>query len=261
MTSRLVNKLRNFAPLRSDDLDRLNALGTREKRYAGREDVILEGERPEHMFVLKEGMMMRYRVLPDGRRQILTFLIPGDICDLAAILIREMDHSICAVGPSSIRCFPREDLIRLNFLHPRISAAFWWSSLQEESIMRERIVALGRRPAIARLAYLFCEFYWRYEAIGLLTESVIRLPLTQAELGDTLGLTAIHVNRVLRDMRQAGLVERSRSEIHLLDFPGLKTLAQIDRDYLHFDDPPVDIGKLFDQLEREQDASREYVSA
>jgi CRP-like cAMP-binding protein len=167
------------------------------------------------------------------------------MCDVNIFFAHAMDHSISAVGPSRIRRVARDDILRLCLGNPRFAGAFWWSSLQREAMLRERVVALGRRNARARLAYLFCEFYWRYEAIDQVLDHTLVLPLTQAELGDTLGMTAIHVNRVLSDMRDDGLLQRSRARIELTDFEGLKALAEIDREYLHYSAPPPEVAAYF----------------
>ncbi|MBZ6378641.1 MULTISPECIES: Crp/Fnr family transcriptional regulator [Pacificimonas] len=212
-------------------------------------DIVSQGQVPRSMFVVEDGMAARYRVLKDGRRQILTFLIPGDLCDLHVFLLKEMDHGIAAVTNTRVRALTRDRAMAMNFQHPRIAAAFWWSTLQEEAILRERIVALGRRSARERIAYLFCELYWRFEAVDLVTDHHFSLPLTQSELADALGLTPVHVNRTLRKLVAEGLIEKRRNSVTLLDISALKEVADIDRDYLHFGAPPVEVETYFDRLE------------
>ncbi len=202
----LVRKLSHFAPLSEVDREVLDALSEREETYRADVDIITEGSKPRSSFLLKEGLAVRYRAMPNGGRQIMTFLIPGDICDVHVFLLRTMDHSIGTITPVRIARISRESLMDLFARRPRISAALWWSGLQEEAMLRERIVSLGRRDARGRIAYLLCELLWRHAAIGLTNGDTFKLPLTQTELGDTLGLTPVHVNRILREFRERRLI-------------------------------------------------------
>ena len=148
-----------------------------------------EGDAPRSAFVVTNGMAFRYRLLPDGRQQILTFLIPGDFFDLHVFLRKTLDHSIGTIGPTRIAPVGRDVVIDIVAHHPRIGAALWWSVMQEEAMLRERIVALGRRSAPSCVAYLLCELVLRQQVIGLPEDHTIRLPLTQTDLADALGLT------------------------------------------------------------------------
>ncbi|WP_157986085.1 Crp/Fnr family transcriptional regulator, partial [Teichococcus vastitatis] len=157
----LTSKLSHFAPLSVSDQQILDNLAQPEERFPVDVDIITEGMMPRSVFLLKEGVAMRYRNLPDGRRQIMTFLIPGDLCDMHVFLLKEMDHSIGTITPVRVAPISRESIMGMFATHPRISAALWWSSLQEEAMLRERIVSLGRRDARGRVAYLLCELLWR----------------------------------------------------------------------------------------------------
>jgi CRP-like cAMP-binding protein len=140
---------------------------------------VVEGEMPRSAFVVTRGMACRYRLMPDGRRQILTILIPGDFFDLHGFVLQAMDHSVATIVPTRIAAIGREAVIDIIANHPRIGAALWWSAMQEEAMLRERIVALGRRSARGRVAYLLCELVWRHRAIGMAEDHAIRLPFTQ----------------------------------------------------------------------------------
>src|SRR3981081_1513746 len=201
-SSPLVTKLSRFVPLSDEDVPVLNALCVNEERSEAGTDIVLQGDVPRSAFVLTHGMAFRYRLLPDGKRQILTFIIPGDVFGLHAFLLRAMDHSIGTLVPTRLAAISRATVFDLFEHHPRIGAALWWSALQEEAINRERIVALGRRSARGRVAYLLCELVWRLMAVGLAEDDAIQLPLTQAELADALGLTPVHINRTLQDKRR-----------------------------------------------------------
>jgi len=151
----LVAKFSKFAPLSARDIGLLETLCAPEERFRAGANIVIEGETPRPAFVVTHGMACRYRLMPDGRRQILGILIPGDFFDLHGFLLRATDHSVVSIGPTRIAAIAREAVIDIIANHPRIGAALWWSALQEEAMLRERIVALGRRSARGRVAY-FC---------------------------------------------------------------------------------------------------------
>ena len=248
----LTRKLSHYAPLSESDRQLLDAMISRDEHLPADVDIIAEGMVPRSLFVLKEGMGIRYRNLPDGGRQIMTFLIPGDLCDVHAFLLKTMDHSLATITSVRIAPIARNDILDLFSHRPRISAALWWSSLQEEAILRERIVSLGRRDARGRIAYMLCELLWRHAAVGLTNGGIFPLPLTQTELGDALGLTPVHVNRVLKEFREHGLIAIERRLLNLLDIEGLQNIAAFDKSYLHFGGVPEDVARYFDDLESQQ---------
>jgi CRP-like cAMP-binding protein len=224
----LARKLSNFVSLSLSDRQLLDKITAGEESFEADTDLISEGMRPRSVFLLLEGMAVRYRNLPDGGRQIMTFLIPGDLCDSHVFLLKTMDHSIGAITMVRVAPISRKDVMDVFATHPRMSAALWWSSLQEEAMLRERIVSLGRRDARGRIAYLLCELLWRHAAVGLTNGDTIQLPLTQVEIGDTLGLTPVHVNRILKEFREHGLIGIERRKLSLLDIKeGLNKASEI----------------------------------
>lgn len=249
--SPLIAKLSHFAPLSHEDAHALDELCVKEERLAARVDIYAEGDAPRSAFVVTRGMACRYRLLSDGRRQILSFLLPGDFCDLHGFLLTTMDHSVATIVPTRIAAIERDAVIDLVALRPRLGAALWWSTMQEEAIQRERIVALGRRNARGRVAYLLCELVWRQRAVGLGEEHAIRLPLTQAELADTLGLTSVHINRVLQEFRKSGLITLEHRRLALRDSERLQGIAEFNQSYLHLGGAPGEIQRYFDRLELE----------
>jgi len=248
----LTRKLLHFAPLSDADRQHLDHLAARDERFPAGVDIIGEGMVPRSVFLLKEGMAMRYRNMPDGGRQIMTFLIPGDLCDMHVFLLKEMDHSIGTITPVRVAPISRDSIMGLFGSRPRISAALWWSSMQEEAMLRERVVSLGRRDARGRIAYLLCELLWRHRAVGLADGEVFHLPLTQTELGDTLGLTPVHINRVLKEFRQHGLISMDQRMVSLLKVEELQALAGFNKDYLHLGGAPAEVTRYFDALEEAQ---------
>ena len=246
----LTRKLSHFIPLSAADQQLLDHLAASEEHFPADTDIVAEGMVPRSVFLLKEGMAMRYRELPDGERQIITFLIPGDLCDMHVFLLKAMDHSIGTITPVRIAPISRESIMGLFGTHPRISAALWWSSMQEEAMLRERIVSLGRRDARGRIAYLLCELLWRHATVGLTDGEVFRLPLTQVELGDTLGLTPVHVNRVLKEFRQRGLIALDHRMLSLLDIEELQAMAGFNKEYLNLSGASAEVTRYFDVLEK-----------
>jgi CRP-like cAMP-binding protein len=150
----LARKLAHLVPITAQDERVLDGIEQSYECFAEGQDIIEEGQVPRSVFLVKEGLACRYRVLADGRRQILTFLLPGDLNDLHVFLLKAMDHSIATLIPVRIACITREGVMALAIRCPKITAALWWASLQQEVLLRERIVALGRRDAAGRVAYL-----------------------------------------------------------------------------------------------------------
>jgi CRP-like cAMP-binding protein len=248
----LVAKLSRFAALSDEDIGVLDALCLKQERFGVGVNLAEEGYPPPLSFVMIRGLSCRYRLLPDGRRQILTFLIPGDFFDLHMFLLNAMDHSVVTIAPTRLALIERGTVIDILARHPRISAALWWSTMQEAAMLRERIVALGRRNARGRVAYLLCELIWRQRAIGMGEDHAIRLPLTQADIADTLGLTAVHVNRVLQEFRRKGLISLVQRRLSLHDIARLQNLAELNQDYLHLGGLPMEAEHYLVQLERQQ---------
>src|SRR5712671_5725626 len=214
-----------FAPLSDGDVVALKAMCRREERFQAGTNIVVEGETPRAAFVVTRGVAYRYRLMPDGRRQILTILIPGDFFDLHGFLLKATDHSVAAIGPTRIAAIGREAVIEIIANHPRIGAALWWSAMQENAMLRERIVALGRRSARGRVAYILCELVWRQRSIGMALDHVIRLPFTQTDLADMLGLTSVHTNRVLQGFRRDELIKLDRRRLTLLDIGRLQAIS------------------------------------
>jgi CRP-like cAMP-binding protein len=232
---RLIRKLENFAPLAEEEKNALLAATTTTRRYGAHEDLIQEGAHPDGVKIILDGLACRYKVLPDGRRQIVAYFVPGDLCDLRLLLLKRMDHSIGTLCPLEVALLPAENVQELLERYPRLARALWWSTLVEESITREWIVNVGHRTAFERMAHLFCEIFLRLQAVGLTHENRCDLPLTQTELADTLALSAVHVNRTLMDMRRSHLVTFQARQLIIHDRQALQNLAGFDPEYLHLD--------------------------
>jgi len=236
MATHLIRKLEQFTALSSEDkqaLERIAALKV--LQLNPREDIIREGDRPKHVNLILEGWAYRYKMLEDGRRQITAFLIPGDMCDLRMFILKEMDHSIGAVTPLRVAQIPSDAILDLTDNHPRISRALWWNSLVEEAVQREWTTNVGQREALERLAHLFCELFIRLNGVGLASSASCDLPPTQEQMADATGLSAVHVNRTLQEMREQGLITLTGRTLTIPDLEALKAAALFNPNYLHLD--------------------------
>ena len=235
MDNPLLNKLEALAALSARDRALIADIGADVHHYAPGDDIIREKERPEHVHLMLEGWASRYQVLPDGRKQITAFLLPGDFCDTHITLLGRMDHSIGAHMESRV-AFVSKDMMLALFDRPAIARALWWASLVDEGIMRAWLVNMGGRDALPRTAHLLCELHARLSTVGMVDGDRFTAPLTQEQLGFALGLTAVHLNRMVRQLRELGLLAINRHQITILDLAGLRDLCNFDPGYLHLGD-------------------------
>lgn len=227
-------KLSRYAPLSADDLQELETVvGERVDGFGPREDVIREGDTPEFCTVLISGWACRYKMLEDGRRQIMAILLPGDICDYGSFLLCRLDHSIGALSALSCGRITRQQFEKLSRDRPHICRALLLDTLAVLSIQREWAVNLGQRNAYERMAHLFCELFVRLRAVGLTKGCNCDCPLTQADLGDALGISSVHVNRTIQELRGHDLVAMSSRTLTIPDLRALQVAALFSSDYLH----------------------------
>ncbi|HEY0412543.1 MAG TPA: Crp/Fnr family transcriptional regulator [Allosphingosinicella sp.] len=230
----LLAKLETVADLPAEDRAALAEIGLGARDMAPRRNIIREGDRPDHVHLMVEGWAARYKVLPDGARQITAFLIPGDFCDLHVTILGEMDHSIATITRARVAYIPRSRMDALTE-RPKIARAFWWATLVDEAVLRAWLVNVGRRDAFEAIGHLMCELYLRMKNVGLATDHSYELPLTQEELGDALGLTPVHVNRVLQRMRAEGLISLNRGALTIHDYRRLESASGFNPNYLHIE--------------------------
>lgn len=233
MTNRFVEKLRGFASLDDGDEALLAQATVKCRTIAARQDLIREGDRPGPVLVMLEGWACRYKILPEGGRQIVAFLMPGDACDLHIALLAEMDHSIQTLTPARVAMIERTLIQEMLETRPQIARAMWSTQLVDEGTLRAWIVSMGRRSSVARVAHLMCELYVRARNIGLVHGNELEFPITQIVLADALGMTPVHINRVLRKLRLARVMELREKSLLLLDPVKLAEIAGFDENYLH----------------------------
>jgi len=226
-------RLSSFQPLSADDQHALESTAGQTRLHRPREDLVREGESALHISLLLSGFAYGCRALPDGRRQIVTYLIPGDLCDPRLLILPAATHTISTLTAANVLVFSRDTLLGLIERHPRIGRALCWLTLQEERIAREWLANIGQRTALERLAHLLCEIFTRMQSVGLADGGRCELPLTQVELADTLALSTVHVNRTLQELRRQGLVSLSSGMLEIHDFGALRSIAMFTPDYLH----------------------------
>lgn len=233
MPNSLAKKLQRFVTLSADERAALAGFATEVTLHEGGTDLILQGDQPSRVHLLVEGWGCRYKLLPDGRRQIVAYLVPGDLCDVQVFVLRRMDHSIGVLGDAKVALISPGRMLDAMERHPRIARALWWATLVDEATLREWIVNIGRRAPYERIAHLLCELWVRLDNVGLTEGGRFKLPLTQSEIGDTVALTPVTVNRVLQRLRRAGLITFHDGELTILDAEQLATLSGFDPIYLH----------------------------
>ncbi|MBL0935186.1 MAG: Crp/Fnr family transcriptional regulator [Rhizobiaceae bacterium] len=233
MPNPLSRKLLSVATLPPSDIELLDMIFDQRFEAPAHTNLINEGDAPACIHLITDGFACRSKGLSSGRRQIVSYLVPGDLCDAHVRILGRMDHTISTLTDCT--------LVRISQTHmdqimerPSLARAMWWSTLVEESVLREWLVNVGSRPAKQRLAHLFCELYVRLRAVGLAQDHSYSLPLTQHELGETVGLTSVHVNRALQAMRAEGLIVLHQKELEILDPARLVEVAGFHIAYLHF---------------------------
>jgi CRP-like cAMP-binding protein len=196
---------------------------------------VREGDRPTESTLMIEGFCGRYSTFADGRRQFTALHIAGDFVDLHSFLLKPMDHGVVALSPCRIVTFPHAALREITEQFPHLTRVLWFSTLIDAAIHRAWLVSMGRRAALAHMAHLLCELLLRLHVVGLAEGRSFNFPLTQQELADILGLSMVHVNRVIQDLRAKKLVAWRSGRVSILDWEGLVALAEFDPTYLHLE--------------------------
>ena len=208
------------------------------REYPSDRVFIRAGEELDHSTLLLDGLMCRQKDLRGGERQITQLHVAGDFADLHSFTLKRLDHDVMTLTPCQVAIVPHERLRSITEEHPHLTRVFWFSTNLDAAIHREWALSLGRRSANARVANLFCELLVRLRIVGLADESSYELKLTQADLAEMLGLTAVHVNRTLKELREQGLVEFRGARVTIGDLAALERLAEFDPRYLYLERRP-----------------------
>jgi CRP-like cAMP-binding protein len=231
---RLIRRLEaDTAPLSQKEKDALLRLPVTIKEIGPDRDIVREGDKPSQCCVVLEGFQCRYKMLRDGERQIMSFHIPGDIPDLQSLFLRVMDHSLGTITPNKVGFITHDALSELIREHPGLAERLWRETLIDASIFREWITNVGSRDAYTRIAHIICEFFVRLRSVGLTDGTTFNFPVTQTEIGDATGLSTVHVNRSIQQLRADGLIHLERGVCTIPDFARLKEAAMFELGYLH----------------------------
>jgi CRP-like cAMP-binding protein len=226
-----LEQFTEFDPEERQRLDRLLTYPT--KSYARRETIIHEGEKVDHIHLVLTGLAARSKTLRSGDRQFMALLVPGDLCDVEVFVLEGMDHDITALTETTCVLIPAKIIEELLTESTKLTRALWWSTMSDSAVLREWIVDHGSRDSLERIAHLICEMLIRYRVIGETTDDSFPFPLTQEELADATGMTPVHVNRVLQQLRALRLIELTGKVLTVLDPKALQQVAKFDSSYLH----------------------------
>ena len=235
--SPLARKLGTYVVLSEAELLVIEKLHRRRRSFDEDHDLVLQGEPGQSAYILAAGWVCSYKLLPDGNRQIVDFQIPGDFLGFRSVLLRVADHNIQAVTRIEVSEVSASDLLDAFAKTPRLATAVLWAASRDEAMVVEHLVSLGRRDAVERTAHFLLEMGSRMILAGLGTHKGYQCPLSQYLLADALGLTAVHINRVLRKLREDGLLTFRKGEVIFDDLDRLVEFAEFDRSYL--DDGPL----------------------
>lgn len=236
-TNVLLTKLRSVADVSHEDEALLHEIRIVERRASAGRDICSEGQSPQFSVSIISGLACSYKNLSDGRIQIVAFHYPGDIPDLQSLHLEVSDTSVMALTDCLLGQIGHSDLKAQCAKSFSLTSVLWRTTLIQAATFRAWEANLGQRPALARTAHLFCETAVQIASIGLMSEMTFSFPVTQNRLADALGTSTVHINRVLQELRQAGMLEFDGRNLKILDWDKLSNLANFDPNYLHLKDP------------------------
>ena len=234
MQNPLVLKLKKFVDLSDAEVCSIKLLTGETFRKEAGEDIVRQGDKPETVSLILEGIACRYKLTEEGERQIVGMMVPGDLCDLHAFILDEMDHSIAALTPVVVTHIAREKLLSLFDSEPRITRSLWWSTLVDEGTLREWVMNIATRSAYEGLAHLLSEICIRLKTVGLATSTGCSIKMRHEDLADTVGIGRSHASVSMARLKSEGLIEFSRGTIQILDVEGLMAAGKFNNHYLHF---------------------------
>ncbi|PTM97402.1 Crp/Fnr family transcriptional regulator [Mycoplana dimorpha] len=217
--------LAHFRPFTPSELEFVSTFKIGELAVERGATILVEGAHCAHIYTVLTGLGFRYKLLDDGRRQIMNYIFPGDLIGLQGILMGEMEHSVEALGPVTLCVFERSKLARLFENHVSLAYDLTWIAAREERVLDEHLLSIGRRSALERTAYLLSYIHQRATTVGAITDARRVIPITQLHLADTLGLSLVHTNKTLRKLAERNLIRWRDGGYEVLDAPGLLSLS------------------------------------
>ena len=231
----LRRRVSHYTTIENDRFKTLESLPHRIETRRPGSDIVSLGETVNYVFVIEQGWAIRYRMLEDGRRQILNFMLPGDCFDLMSLTQAKSDHAISAATLVRLRRMSSSDFIGAIGKDPQLATSFWWVSIQEEAILREQIIRVGRRTAKERVAHLLLELNRRVAMVEGELKNFLALPIPQTLIADALGLSVVHISRTLTKLKSEKLIETTADGIEILQRDALAKLSDFDSSYLHLE--------------------------
>jgi CRP-like cAMP-binding protein len=231
-----IRKLESISRLSPSERHEVAAIVGKSQVIEAHKDIVQDGTSPSHSSLLVSGMTCRYKMLPEGRRQMLSFHIGGDVVDLYSFVLRKMDHSIATLTTCSIAPIEHSLLTRLLETYPHLGKMLWRDTLVDSSIYREWMINIGRRTAEQRLGHLVCEMFIRMRAVDLASGDSFPFPVTQTDLADCLGISLVHVNRVIKKLKEDNLLRFDRSSVIVDSWDRLFRFSEFDPKFLHLNE-------------------------
>lgn len=228
----LIGRLQSYVDLATGEIATLTSLLARVREVRRGREIIVQGQPYHSLVILNRGLALRYKVLQNGKRQVLNLVVPGDLIGLPACLFENAIGAVSCLTDGSICTVAFTDLFDVFRRHPRIGVALFWISARETAIYAERLATIGRRSAYERMAHLILEVLLRLQAVGLADATSFEMPMTQEMLADSLGLSLQHVNRMIRNLREEGLASVEEHKVVIQDFDSMVRLAGFEATYL-----------------------------
>lgn len=230
-----LKKLKRRVDISSDEERAIRGIVDDVRDIRADEMVVRSGEELSTSLLLLDGWLARTKDLAGGERQVTELHVPGDFADLHGYALKRLDHDLMSMSDCRVAVVPHQNITALIEAFPRLGRVYWFCTDMDAAIQRELTLSLGQRSAISRMAHLFCELCVRLEVVGRARDNGYEFPLTQRELSECLGLTVVHANRTLQELRRRGLVELENRQLRILDRRGLEGLAEFDPAYLYLD--------------------------
>ncbi|MFL6845022.1 MAG: Crp/Fnr family transcriptional regulator [Allosphingosinicella sp.] len=232
---KMIRRLERYTPLEEEDRQALRDLPHTVRTLSANAHVIRDGEPTRQCSLILSGFAYRYKLTGQGGRQIISLHMAGEFLDLQNSLLAVADHSVQALTELVVATMAPGEIEALALTRPAVGRALWIDTLIDASIFREWVVNVGRRDSRARVAHILCEFSLRLEAAGLASNHHYELPMTQEQLADAVGLTSVHVNRVLKQLGEEGLINRDKRRIVIQDWHRMRDAGDFNERYLHHD--------------------------
>src|SRR5215216_245362 len=231
--TKFVRRLESILTLSEEDVRLLAEMPTTVRSYQADQDIVREGDMPSQCCLLLDGFLCRHKIAKGSNRQIMSFHVPGDIPDLHSLHLRRMDHNLTSLGPSVVAFVPHTYFRGVLPRSQQLTHALWRETLVDAAVFREWVVNVGAREAIARVAHLLCEIKLRLQVVGLVRDSTFTLPCRQTDIADACGITAVHTNRVIQELRAKGLIEWEGKTVTILRWDELARIGDFSPEYLH----------------------------